>query len=77
MALDNEQLLPTLGRGAGVSLGRIGIHRAPSAEFDYSDERASGQIHNIVKEFGFIRGDKPVDVSALPDFSADPPPKAK
>ena len=25
----------------------------------------------------FIRGDKPVDVTALPDFTADPPPKAK
>ena len=35
------------------------VHRAPSAEFDYSDERAGGQIHNIVKEFGFIRGDQP------------------
>ncbi len=31
----------------------------------------------IQNRSAFIRGDKPVDVSALPDFSADPPPKAK
>ena len=33
--------------------------RAPQAEFDYLDTRETGRIHNMVKEFGFLRGERP------------------
>lgn len=31
----------------------------PHPEFDYQEAREYGQIHNVVKEYGFIRGVKP------------------